>query len=328
MFCKCSIFFALNRIPKHRPHVRAMPGALWASIMQFPDSIFEQLLFITVRIEVLNALDKKTIIGTGTGFFFNFNLNGKTFPVLVTNRHVVQPYFEFRILFTQKDSTNQPALKHRIEMYYSRDGGDFDWLFHPLDEVDLAILPLGPAFRQLELDNKQAFYKSFLDCHIPTVTQWIEFDAVEEILMIGYPNGLWDSFNNRPIIRRGITATHPAVAFNGQREFLIDAACFPGSSGSPVIICNPSMYTEKRTGNINMGGGRFFLLGILRAGPQCDINGELKVVDIPMTQVAIGKIQIPNNLGFVIRSERLHDFMPLLEELEAKANAATKTINK
>lgn len=52
--------------------------------------------------------------------------------------------------------------------------------------------------------------------------------------MVGYPDGIWDEFNNQPIVRRGITATHPKNDFNGKGEFLIDAVCFPGSSGSPV----------------------------------------------------------------------------------------------
>jgi len=57
--------------------------------------------------------------------------------------------------------------------------------------------------------------------------------------MIGYPNGLWDHVNNLPLIRRGITASHPGVDYqiegqNGPGVTVIDMACFPDSSGSPV----------------------------------------------------------------------------------------------
>lgn len=54
-----------------------------------------------------------------------------------------------------------------------------------------------------------------------------ELSAIEDIIMIGYPDGIWDSINNQPIIRRGITATQPKNNFNGKQEFLIDAACSP-----------------------------------------------------------------------------------------------------
>jgi hypothetical protein len=44
-----------------------------------------------------------------------------------------------------------------------------------------------------------------------------------------------DSANNLPIVRKSITATHPSIDYRERREFLIDAACFFGSSGSPVF---------------------------------------------------------------------------------------------
>lgn len=79
--------------------------------------------------------------------------------------------------------------------------------------------------------------------------------------MIGYPNGIWDSVNNMPIIRKGITATHPRLNYNGRKKFMIDAACFHGSSGSPVLLFNTGTYATK-DGNTTIGT-RIMLLGIL-----------------------------------------------------------------
>src|SRR3954471_785314 len=86
----------------------------------------------------------------------------------------------------------------------------------------------------------QGFIRSIDPSIIPSDAQLQELSAVEEILMIGYPNGLWDAVNNYPLIRRGVTASHPAVDFdvNGVPTTVIDAACFPGSSGSPVVLHN------------------------------------------------------------------------------------------
>jgi len=66
--------------------------------------------------------------------------------------------------------------------------------------------------------------------------------------MVGYPVGIWDSANNMPVIRRGITATHPGKDYEGKSEFMIDAACFPGSSGSPVFLFNLGSYPQKAGG--------------------------------------------------------------------------------
>lgn len=54
--------------------------------------------------------------------------------------------------------------------------------------------------------------------------------------MVGYPIGLADARNNYPIFRKGYTAAHPAVDFNEDGIGLVDMACFPGSSGSPIYI--------------------------------------------------------------------------------------------
>jgi hypothetical protein len=132
--------------------------------------------------------------------------------------------------------------------------------------------------------------------------------------MIGYPNGLWDAINNMPIIRKGTTATDPKLDYNGKKELLIDAACFPGSSGSPVLICNKGGYTDKK-GNLNWGTTRLIFLGILYAGPQLTVTGEIKVVTIPtLQQKALSVSQIPNNLGYIIKSDRILDFIPVLKQ--------------
>ena len=47
---------------------------------------------------------------------------------------------------------------------------------------------------------------------------------------------LIDEVNNKPVVRKGITATDIRLDYNGRKEFLIDAACFHGSSGSPVFL--------------------------------------------------------------------------------------------
>ena len=49
-------------------------------------------------------------------------------------------------------------------------------------------------------------------------------------MMVGYPALLYDAQNNYPIIRRGITASDPAVDFNGKPEIAIDIPAIGASS--------------------------------------------------------------------------------------------------
>ena len=128
--------------------------------------------------------------------------------------------------------------------------------------------------------------------------------AMEDITMVGYPNGIWDSVNNLPIFRKGITATHPKINYNGKEEFMIDAACFPGSSGSPVLLLNEGSYA---TQDGIIVGSRVNLLGILYAGPQNTAKGNIEIVNIPTRQEPITISRIPNNLGIIIKAKKIKE---------------------
>ena len=141
--------------------------------------------------------------------------------------------------------------------------------------------------------------------------------------MVGYPNGIWDSKNNLPILRRGITATAVYNDYNGKKEFMIDMACFPGSSGSPVFLYNPTFYNSKDGTAINLGS-RIYLLGILYAGPQYMTTGELEIIDIPTTRTIRPIAGIPINLGLTIKAEKLLDFEAIIEELLKKQNTSSE----
>jgi len=46
-----------------------------------------------------------------------------------------------------------------------------------------------------------------------------ECQSIEDIYMVGYPNGIWDKLNNTPIVRRGISATPLNQKFEGTNRF-------------------------------------------------------------------------------------------------------------
>lgn len=271
-------------------------------------TITEQLAYSTVRIEVFLAKGS----GTGTGFFFNFKIDDKILPVIVTNKHVVKGaiFGEFKLTLKNDDGT--PNLNTQIPIRLI----DFEsrWIKHPDKNVDLVVMPIAPIINEAAKNNKSVFYKSLDETHIPNDSFLKELTPVEEILMVGYPIGLFDRAHNLPLFRKGITATHPNIDYNNNKEFLIDAACYPGSSGSPVVMYNVGSYVN-REGNTIMGSTRFALLGILYAGPMYDANGEIIVIDIPTKKDTILNTAIPTNLGYVIKSKELYEFKEILKSL-------------
>lgn len=241
----------------------------------------------------------------GTGFLFTFtDKNDKNvfYPLLITNKHVIAGASTASIRFNVKSST-QPEIKfYDVELLNVTN----QFLMHPEADVDLCALPLSEAFNKMQSDGFDPDTFFFTEENIKGL---LNLTPIEEVYMIGYPNGLWDEVNNRPITRKGITASDINQKWNGKSEFMIDMACFGGSSGSPVFIMNEGSYV------IDTGiamGTRFLLAGILYAGPLVNINGTVDIVNVPTSSVAVTNSKIMMNLGFVINSSKLLSFKSLL----------------
>ena len=227
------------------------------------ESIAQQLLFTTTKID---TADESSNIFVATGFFFHYVRNKLIKDFLVTNRHVVEGKREAKLSFIQKDVDNQPIFGILFEQTFN----NFEeiWTFHPEDYIDVAITPLSPIIQFAEQTGKKIFFKSVGPDIVPSAEDLKQSDAIEEIVFVGYPYGLWDSSNLLPIVRKGITATPIVIDFRGKKQFLIDASVFPGSSGSPVFLYDPHSFPKRPIA---------MFLGMISATYQTDIWNEIKI---------------------------------------------------
>lgn len=263
-------------------------------------SVIEEMAYSTVRI--LTEYPSGNF-GTGTGFFFRFRENGDShIPVIVTNKHVVAGATHGSFRLTLSDQKGNPTPGDHED--FRLDSFERRWVFHPDDKVDLCVMPVGPLFNTARDQGKTFFYRSFGRADVATANVLTDLLGMDAVTMIGYPNGIWDEVNNYPVFRRGVTATHPKNDWNGDPVFLVDLACFPGSSGSPVLLTDFGMVVP-RTGGVKMGGTRIKLLGILYAGPQYTASGDIQIVDVPVVNKPVVKTMIPNNLGIVVKAAKL-----------------------
>ncbi len=102
---------------------------------------------------------------------------------------------------------------------------------YPAPSIDLAVIKIGyimPALQDQQ--GVEVFYARIEESLIPPQNGLDNLSPVEDIYVVGYPNNIWDSVNNLPVLRRGVTATHPNVNYERHNELLIDSAIF-GSSG-------------------------------------------------------------------------------------------------
>jgi hypothetical protein len=273
-----------------------MPARLLEAKMIEPTTITEQLMYSTARIVGLNS--NGAPFKTGTGFFYQFPVaagDPRNVPILVTNKHVVEGVAQAEfVIHTNSTGGLKPDGNGGVRSQFA------DWVPHPNPKVDLCALPVGGV-----LNQAKAFFRALDPSIVPSEAQLEQLSAVEDVLMIGYPNGLWDAANNYPLIRRGITASHPAVDFevDGAATTVVDAACFPGSSGSPVILYNVGTYGDKK-GNTVIGS-RVMLLGVLFSGPLIQADGKIVIRNIPTAVEPIAQVNMMMNLGYIVKAREL-----------------------
>lgn len=269
----------------------------------------DQLMKSVVRIEA-----RLTNGGIATGSGFGYRLaaqeGGLHIPAILTNKHVIEDAVSVSLPISTANSNGEPTGEYEVVTYAI---GSHNVIMHPDKNVDLCAILSGPIHQHFEGKKQQQIF-IHLDKSITASDDYFsELLPLEEVTMIGYPNGIWDSKNNGAIARRGVIATIPGDDYLGQKQFVIDMACFPGSSGSPVFLANFGNFTD-RNGNLSMGS-RIKLLGVLYAGPQHNANGEIVVIPVPTSNRPIAMTSIPNNLGYVIKASQIKDIEVIAEGL-------------
>lgn len=258
-------------------------------------TVSNQIAKSTVRI-VCRRDDK---ISVGTSFYHSLKLSdGREAPVLITNRHVVRGFKELKLTFSKAEDVLKATEDDIVTFHW--DDLQSIVCYHPNNEIDLALVFLEPILRSANAGNVALTVideQNFINAELENALSF-----AENVLVVGYPQGFWDSKKNLPLFRRGITSTPCMLDYEGKPQILIDCSIYPGSSGSPVFLFNHPTYVE---GNQLKFGTQFALLGIVSAVLIYGANGEVIQESVPTKIGDKAVSHIPNNLGVVIKAREI-----------------------
>lgn len=255
---------------------------------------------------------------------FSFRIAAdEAMPLLVTNKHVLEGTTEIKLKISLSDPMDYSKKIGTVD-YTLKAGVDHLIFKHPDTEVDLAAINIASILQDMMNFGIYGHGNMFSEDDLVTSEELDTLGIAEEILMIGYPTGLSDEVNNLPIVRQGVLASDPKVRFNGRNQFVIDCACYHGSSGSPIIL-KSKQSIDVTNGIVSVTNRRNALLGILFAGPTTTAHGRITVRNIPTTTGEAAEFDHLINLGYVIPSQMI---LKLRDEVLARTPGAIVDISK
>lgn len=268
----------------------------------------------TVRICAGQASDQMQSVGTGFFYEVKHPSTPHTKILVLTNKHVVRNASVVKLVVSSApsvatlDDDQQPINRQDDEVVWSLAG---NLLLHPDPNIDICAIDVTVLMGQI-LARGCEIRSAFIDY------RWLVLSSVEklclrdmeQVVVVGYPTGLWDNFNNMPIARVGTTATHPMARYAGRQEFLVDVAAFQGSSGSPVFGYQSPLFLQ--ADGSYTPGTRASLLGIVWGILETKRTGELQAVEVPSALTQVPTMHSSLNLAIAHHSSAILDIEELV----------------
>lgn len=252
---------------------------------------------------------------TGTGFFYQVTHPSTNLAkvLIVTNKHVVRDSNLIQFVLSAVPSVSnlnnehQPIDRSEIAVTWPLQQ---NLLLHPDPNIDLCAIDVTIPYGQVLQSGKQLRSMCIDASWLLTETDKRNLRDIQQVLVIGYPIGLWDSHNNMPIARTGTTATHALARYDGKRNFLVDVAAFQGSSGSPVFTYESPMYRDA-DGSLSPGTKVNFV-GVVWGVVERTVTGELRSVEIPSATTQVPMMQTSLNLAIALHADSIREIDELI----------------
>lgn len=245
------------------------------------DKHTEELLLNSTSI--IYTVDRHNNRRKATCFFVRTIINGTEEKYLVTNKHVLMNK-EKAILYLNRYNkiTKKFNYNYKVEITML-DAVEFH------EKYDLAVLNIN-FLDNLNTETETLEYTTVGLGMIPN--DYNIFSNIQSIIILGYPDGLYNANYNLPIVRTGITSTPIKNTLKNKDEFIIDVPTIGGSSGSPI-------FAEV--------DNKLYLIGVV----YCTLRQKFTIDRYGKRLYHSSKytVKIDGHLGIAIRSNQIRDFI-------------------
>lgn len=263
--------------------------------MRVPPEVKKCVCFIARPADGADGTHQAELIGTA----FFVGLASKKIPrlsylYLVTARHVAEQVMNgpFWVRVNTKDGSSK---------LYA--GNNVKWIFHPDENVDVALFPWGIPFDQLE--SKYVSDSMFLT---DEVIDNKNIGVGNEVLITGLFHKVEGKERNLPIVRVGNVAMMEDELIPTSRGvmevYLIEARSIGGISGSPVFV-----YEE-----VDVGTGRIYLMGLMHG--HWDISDA--VMKSATVQDTAGGDSINMGIAIVVPAKKIIETLNVRELVDQR----------
>lgn len=264
----------------------------------------------------------------GTGFLIAKAMGeNKAGTFLITNKHILRKngdgeFVKFiEVRFYAKDPIK--AIEW-IRFPILLDNGKFtDFVFmHPQEEVDIVGILISPVINQYQ--DKINFTKLGEDAILTReVAQKELIDAGEDLLILGYPGGIFSENNYLPLVKTGLlssSSTEDLYLKLGEKEikgkiYLIEGSLFGGNSGGPVFVKVREKVERKDDGlhqTVNLGTYiPIYLLGVQSSSIQL----KEKIYTRVFEEVDPAKISTKENIGKKLAKDAEGEYIEIEREI-------------
>ena len=191
---------------------------------------YDIMKYVTVHMHGYKRTGEENVLQkvTATGFFAFLNINGVATDVIITAKHFADEISRVVFMLHYKDNGKLITVPIVTEV---------QWNFS--EETDLAYCefkPIGERFTKIT--GKHVYAAALTEKDMLTEKQLNEINILDEVVMVGYPEGEASTHHKFPLFSKGYVASLPKNTVEDGEGFL-NIPAIGGFSGAPVFLNSP-----------------------------------------------------------------------------------------